>query len=117
MTLLWTNLDEPLLPHLHRGMLRHCEIGRVVDPSIRPGRCPEDDLPGWPCVFKLLFSVQPNTRTNILRPGRYRLQLIATSKNSTPSKYWLEIEFNGTWYAVEQTMLTQGPKLQLVKWN
>lgn len=114
MNLTWTHFGGAVMPHISQGMMRHCEIGRVVDPSKRHS-VPEDDLASHAgrALFKLLLLVQPNTRTDVLVPSRYRLRLVVAAKNSGPTRWTISLNLNGDWHADEQTMLRDGPRLEL----
>jgi len=90
---------ERLLP----GSVRHIGLGYI--PSELPGKSvgpgfEQLNLQQGKLPFVIDSPMRPTTRSNIIRPGRYRLTLEITAANSRkPVKTVIELSFGGEWRA------------------
>ncbi|MCU0224287.1 MAG: hypothetical protein MUF27_09480 [Acidobacteria bacterium] len=91
------------------GMGKHCDFGFIVHPTGR-GKVIRD-LPGVPpdkCIMVLDLEVSPNTDSDLLAPGVYRLVLKVAAANSKPVTKTLELTLDGDWYEDEARMFRDG---------
>jgi len=96
-------------------MGKHCDLGHVTDPNYRSDL--REDLDGVPTestIFALDLEVNPNTKSNLLSPGTYRLELQVAAANSRPVKKVVEITITGKWFADERQMFQDGIGLRVV---
>jgi hypothetical protein len=96
-------------------MGRHCDLGHVVDPSLR--KEVGDDLPTLAdneTVLALDLEIQPNTRSHLVPPGVYRLTLRVAAANCPPRTHVLELTLTGKWFADEPRMFTDGLGIKLL---
>lgn len=96
-------------------MGKHCDLGHVTDPSFRIDL--HEDLDGVPAastIFALDLEVNPNTKSNLLGPGTYRLELQVAAANSRPVKKVVEVTITGKWFVDERQMFQDGIGLRVV---
>jgi len=96
-------------------MGKHCDVGHIADPQNRAEL--SEDLDGVPkasTIFSLDLEVNPNTKSNLLAPGTYRLELQVAAANSAPVERVVEITVTGQWFADERKMLQDGVGLRVV---
>ncbi len=96
-------------------MGKHCDIGHITDPNNRAEL--GEDLEGvssGKAIFALDLEVAPNTRSHLLAPGIYRLELRVAAGNSSPVTKVLEITVTGDWFADERKMFQDGIGLRVV---
>ncbi len=102
---------EGISPH----MGKHCDIGHITDPKCRAEL--SEDLEGVPSgsvIFALDMEVAPNTRSHLLAPGTYRLELRIAAANSSPVTKVLEITVTGDWFTHEHKMFQDGIGLRVI---
>jgi len=121
--LVWANTKtsesrgESVLPSLHPGVDRYCDVGRIVDPAMERWqffRNPSDKArcQGKP-VLELCVDWDGPPFDHALEPGRYRLLLMLSCADNPPVRREMELHFTGAWYEDER-MLGQGVTLELV---
>jgi hypothetical protein len=107
LNLRWAH--SPLIfADINPRMGRHCDLGHVVDPQ--SAHTVGDSLPNVPPGTPLLhldLEVVPATRSHLLTPGTYRLQLQIAAANSRAVTTELEITLNG-WYENQEQMFSRG---------
>jgi hypothetical protein len=82
-------------------MGKHCDLGHIVDPQFR-------EVHANKTVLVLDLEVAPNTRSHLLAPGTYRLDLKLAAANCTPVTKTIEITHTGDWYTEEARMFADG---------
>ena len=115
MNLRWSHAQNPegfpevFADAISREMGRHCDLGRVVDPSclVDLGESLNDVPPGK-TDLALELEVKPNTRTHLLRPGDYRLSLRIGAANAGPVTAVVELNHTGEWFSDPQRMFSDG---------
>lgn len=119
LNLLWAhyrNIDFPSIPP---SVYKHCDLGHILSPTKR-SRFPGEDhnrisgLEASVTVFSLDLAVKPATGTYLLRPGRYRIVLVAAGSNGPLVRRTIELSLTGQWFSEETQMLTQGVGLRPV---
>lgn len=111
MNLRWSHTMKPDgTPEIYAegispAMGKHCDIGHIVDPKYR-SEYGEDlrALAKDESVFALDLEVSPNTRTNLLAPGTYQLELRVAASNCLPVVITLELTITGKWFEDESQM-------------
>ena len=96
-------------------MGRHCDLGRVVDPSLR--KEVGDDLPSIAAndtVLGLDLEIKPNTLSHLVPIGVYHLTLRVAAANCPPRTHVLELTLTGKWFDDESRMFTDGLGLRLL---
>lgn len=91
------------------SMGKHCDLGHIIDPANRV-ECNEG-LPGLAstnAVFALDLEFPPNTRSHLLGPGTYQLELRIAAANAVPVTKRLEIAVTGDWFPDELRMFRDG---------
>ncbi len=96
-------------------MGKHCDLGHITDPSNRVELNEDvDGVPATSTIFALDLEVNPNTKSNLLAPGTYRLELQVAAANSRPIKKLVELTVTGQWFADERRMFQDGIGLRVV---
>lgn len=96
-------------------MGKHCDLGHIADPQNRAEL--SEDLDGVSkasTIFALDLEVNPNTKSNLLAFGTYRLELQVAAANSAPVQRVVEITVTGQWFADERKMFQDGVGLRVV---
>jgi hypothetical protein len=123
MNLKWANLGQPVLPIIHRGMEKLCDVGHIIDPAKRPQFFfdqPPSHLLTDPALtgkasMSLDLEVIPFTFSHILLPGTYRLKLMIAATELHPITQVIEIELLGTWHETESLFLGSCINMSLVE--
>ena len=101
LNLKWRHYDTVFLDRLSPGTSRDCTLGRIVEPQNKHlvgDDHPSLNIPSNQSPFRLELATVPNTRCDLLAPGKYRLYLeIGASNARHPQKRKVELEFGGTW--------------------
>jgi hypothetical protein len=121
MNLCWTHLTlqngrpEVYLDGLSPMMGWHCDIGRIMEPSVGVefGESLNDVHTGQ-TIISLALEVSPLTKSNLLGLGVYRLTIKLAAANSKPVNKVLEITHKGQWYPNEEKMCAEGLGVRLV---
>ena len=112
MNLRWSH-SQPGPPEIFAdispSMGRHCDFGYIADPGqrVRIG----DDLPGVAAdktLYHLELEAKPRTRSHLLPPGYYRLELHIGAGN-VQRRITTHIQFShsGVWFADEARMFSE----------
>ena len=113
MNLRWSHVSPPQVfyPRIAPGMGRHCDLGHIVSPVVRPRVPAGENLPDAPSdetILALDLEVQPHTLTHLLCPGVYQFVVHAAAANARPVRVHIQLRLTGRWYDDEETMLKEG---------
>lgn len=110
LNLIWRHYDPPVvfLERLLPNTARDCTLGRITNPEGKQ-KVGDDhpllDLPADRSPFRLELSTRPNTRSDLLAPGKYRLILeIGAANARRVKKRTIELEFTGEWLSETMKM-------------
>lgn len=111
MNLKWANLGTIYFPSIAPEMGKHCDVGRIVDPSRR--HLSHEDVPRFELTneqtsLAFVLISPPNHMGHIIGPGEYRLEIFVAAENARPITRTIEISLRGTWDADETRMLRNG---------
>jgi len=110
LNLTWRHYDPPVvfLERLLPDTARECALGSIVDPNQKHKVGADHsslNLPANRSPFQLALATIPNTRSDLLAPGKYRLFLEIGSANARRvKKRTVELEFTGEWLAETDKM-------------
>jgi hypothetical protein len=111
MNLKWAHSHETYADVIHPGMCKHCNLGHVIDPFDRHGFPGEEVLTeasSDKTILSLDLEVQTNTRSHLIVPGVYKLELKVAGANCAPLTKVLDINITGEWFPGEQEMFSDG---------
>lgn len=120
----WSNTQSKIyMPSIYSKLEKHCDLGFVLHPQQKQ----RDELIQYSenfdsqeqiesdIIFSISFVVRPNvTESYRLKPGTYRIELIAVASNSKQRKKTFELTLNDKWFDDIQNMLSQGIGLKLL---
>jgi hypothetical protein len=109
INLKWSHTEEVILPGISSKMGRFCDIGHLVHPHRTKdvGHALPTVAAGV-TVFCLDLQVAPHTRTHLLSPGTYKLEVRVAAANSKPVDHMIELTLTGRWFDEEAKMFTDG---------
>lgn len=120
----WSNSQSKIyMPSIYAKLEKHCDLGFVLHPQqkqIDELIKPSEDLDSEEqiesnMIFLISFVVKPNaTESYKLKPGTYRIEVIAVASNSKQSKKTFELTFIDKWFDTSKDMLSQGIGLKLI---
>ncbi len=118
MNLVWSYIKRPIYLGISPEMHRHCDLGHIIDPSMRPTigdeDHPESDVQADETIFAFELEATPFNKTHLIGPGKYRLTLLITAANARkPKKKIVEIE-HGHWCADEKRMLNENVRIRIL---
>ncbi len=96
-------------------MGKHCDLGRVVDPKHHANL--GEELPSaqaGEAVLALDLEVPPNTKSHLIPPGVYQLQLLVAAANCAPVKKVIELTITGKWFADQTQMFSDGLGIKVI---
>ncbi len=112
MNLRWSHCTEVFAERISPDMGKHCDLGHIYEPSFRSGLVLFMRTPPGADTSKTLLEldleVQPNTFSDLLPPGTYRIELVLAAANAAPVRKQLEITLTGNWFADENKMFSDG---------
>ncbi|HEY3041707.1 MAG TPA: hypothetical protein VGJ66_23430 [Pyrinomonadaceae bacterium] len=101
---------EGISPH----MGKHCDLGRIIDPEKRADFADIEGFAKEKCLFELAVEFPSATRSHLLQPGVYRLELKIAAGNVAPIDKTVELSVTGNWFDEEEVMFRDGIGLRLV---
>lgn len=101
---------EGISPH----MGKHCGLGRIMDPDKRADFADLEGFANEKCVFELAVEFPSATRSHLLQPGVYRLELKIAAGNLAPIDKTVELTVTDKWFDEEEVMFRDGIGLRLV---
>lgn len=116
MNLKWADSHEIYAEGLNAKMGRHCDIGHILNPTMRqkfPGEEPPD-LQTIRTLLSLDVEAMTYRYNHIIEEGIYQLTLKIAGANCTPVPVTIQIEISGDWFSDEKTMLTNGVSVKIV---
>lgn len=109
LNLKWSHTGEVVAPGISAKMGKFCDIGHVIHPD-KTGVAGHA-IPGvaaGQAILCLDLQVAPNTRTHLVAPGVYRLQVRIAAANSRPVDYTIELTLTGKWFDDQAKMFVEG---------
>lgn len=116
MNLKWADIGVIYFPSIAPEMGKHCDIGHIVDPSLRHllnEDSPKLGLTNQQTSLTFDLMVAPNHKGHIIGPGKYQLEIMVAAENAHPAKKTLSILLQGTWNANATKMLQDGVGLSI----
>jgi hypothetical protein len=101
---------EGISPH----MGKHCDLGRIIDPEKRADFADIEGFAKEKCLFELAVEFPSATRSHLLQPGVYRLELKIAAGNVAPIDKTVELTVTDNWFDEEEVMFRDGIGLRLV---
>ena len=101
---------EGISPH----MGKHCDLGRIMDPKKRVDFADIEGFAKEKCLFELAVEFPSATRSHLLQPGVYRLELKIAAGNVAPKDKTVELTVTDNWFDEEEVMFRDGIGLRLV---
>lgn len=108
MNLVWANVHEVTMPKIQPGLFKHCDFGHLIQNPNPYVNLNAFGLAGRSnVIFILETQVTPNTGSNYLLPGKYKIKLAFAANNLRPKLYWYKFEIKNRWDTNEQRMLSR----------
>jgi len=109
LNLTWRNYNTVFLDRILPNTSRECALGQIVNPNQKQkvgADHPSLGLPADRSPFQLTLSTIPNTRSDLLKPGKYHLFLEIGAANARHvKKRTVELEFTGEWLPETKKMV------------
>jgi hypothetical protein len=90
-------------------MGRFCDIGHIIHPDNT--KAAGDAIPGVAAgvtVLSLDLQMATNTRTHLLAPGVYKLDVRVAAANCRPVDHTIHLTLTGKWFDDQAKMFTDG---------
>jgi len=118
MNLVWSNrADISYLPILSPDSDRYCDIAHIIEPSRRAifgdQEIPRSHFAPDEVVLSFDLRVKPLTRSYIVGPGNYSLEIEVSAENAEPLEKKITIEVDGAWSDSEIRMLGDLAKMRI----
>jgi hypothetical protein len=109
MNLKWSHTGEVFASGISPRMGQFCDVGHIVHPNnTNTAGHAVDGLPAGTTVMCLNVEAATNTRTHLLTPSAYRLELLVGAANVTPISKTVEIQLTGRWFDETDRMFADG---------
>lgn len=109
LNLMWRNYNTVFLDRILPNTSRECALGQIVNPNQKQKVGADHASLGLPAdrsPFQLTLSTIPNTRSDLLKPGKYHLFLEIGAENARHvKKRTVELEFTGEWLPETKKMV------------
>jgi hypothetical protein len=115
MNLKWSHTGDVFAKGISPKMGQFCDVGHIVHPS--KTAVAGHSLPGvqlGKVTMCLDLEVAPNTKTHLLPPGIYRLELLVGAANCNPSSKTADLTITGEWFDDQTKMFSEGLGLREV---
>jgi hypothetical protein len=113
MNLKWANFGELTMPKIQSKIFKHCDLGHIVESVNVP--LAVYGLPTTSNVVIVLDTqVTPNTGSNILLPGEYKIKLVFAANNLSKTT-WFKLVIRNAWSTNEQLMFANNISIQKIK--
>lgn len=117
MNLKWANVGEITMPKIQPHLYKHCDLGHIIqNPSPYNGENLNLQSFGLlnqsSVIFILDTSVTPNTGSNYILPGEYKIKLAFAANNLKPIDYWYKFKIEDRWDNNEHQMLSNNIKVE-----
>ncbi len=115
MNLVWSYTHEIFAEGISPLMGKHCDLGHITFPDVL-GNFNEDlsDVQSEKTIFALDLEQKPNTKTHLLSPGIYKLDLRIAGANVSPVLTRLEITMTGDWHDDQEKMFRDGVGIKII---
>jgi len=111
MNLRWSYSDfakpEIYADGISPEMGKHCDLARILDPSLPSVR----QVPGLTqgqVYFELWLEYPPPNQSHCLIPGIYKLEIKTAASNCEPVSHQIDLNLTGQWFVDEKTMFSKG---------
>jgi hypothetical protein len=111
MNLKWSNYGNSIImPSISSLFPKHCDFGHIIEnPNPEQGQNQILQYLGLygksKTVLILDTQVTPNTGSNYLLPGEYKMKIVVTASNAKSKTYWFKVTLIDSWTTNEQQML------------
>ena len=96
-------------------MGKHCDLGRVIDPAHHANLGEElQGLEAGESILALDLEVPPNTKSHLVPPGVYQLQLRVAAANCLPVTKVIELTITGKWFSDQKQMFSDGLGIKVI---
>lgn len=117
MNLKWANVGEVTMPKIQPYLHKHCDFGHIIQNpnpfADENNRLQSFGLNGRSNVVLVLdTSATPNTGSNYILPGEYKIKLAFAANNFKPIIYWYKFKLEDQWDTNEQQMLANNIKVE-----
>ena len=116
MNLRWSHSHEIFADGISPRMGKHCDLGHITHPSVLFEL--NENLPEvsqGKTVLALDLEEKPNTKSNLIPPGTYRLGLRIGGANCSPISKTLEITLIGDWFDDHEKMFRDGIGIKMIE--
>jgi hypothetical protein len=115
MNLKWAHSGEVFAHGISPAMGKHCDLGHVIEPQGRKEFPGEDlqDVPDDHTILALDLEFPPATKSHLIRPGRYQLQLKIAASNCAVVEKTLTLSIAGSWFPEESRMFREGLGIEI----
>lgn len=114
MNLKWANFGELTMPKIQSNLNKHCDLGHVVQ-SVNVPLALYGIATTSTIVFVLDTQVTPNTGSNILLPGEYKIKIVTAANNVSPKVSWFKLYIRNAWSNNEQFMFANNISIEKIK--
>jgi hypothetical protein len=95
-------------PFIAQKLFVHCDFGNVIPPNqLHTTALNRPDLPELRSILRLDTWVTPNTLSNFLGPGKYRIEIFVAAENADPVISHVLVSNSGEWSEEERTMIEE----------
>ena len=117
MNLRWSHSptnNPTIFETLNPQMGKHCDLGSV-SPAPNGSEKPLTGMREGESTFNLATQVFPNNNCHRLKPGKYRLEILAAAQNARPRRFNVDLNWNGIFEDSEERMLTNSLGITISK--
>lgn len=108
MNLKWSHTGVVFAQGLSPQMGQFCDVGHIVHPSNAATAGHALDTAEGQAVMCLDVEAASNTRSHLLAPGAYRIDLLIGAANSKPVAKSIDLTLTGEWFDEADAMFTDG---------
>ena len=115
MNLRWSHGTDPhgvpeiFADGISPGMGKHCDFGHVVALSSQADLNEVvGESPDGRTVFALDLEIIPTSKTHLIPPGKYKLELRVAGSNTRASSWTVNLNLTGEWHDTADKMFTDG---------
>lgn len=111
MNMKWADIGQLTISKIQPGLFKYCDFGHIIESA--HFNLQQFGITATPqVIFILDTQVTPNTGSNILLPGEYRIKFIFSANNIKPQPIWFRLNFRDQWTTDERQMLSNNISIE-----
>ena len=113
INLVWAHNHVVTMTKIQPKLFKHCDFGHIIE--TRYANLAQFGINSQAnIVFVLDTFVQPNTGSNLILPGDYKIKIIFSANNVKPKEVWYRLKLEDAWDNNEDVMFQNNVSIKKI---